>query len=341
MPEIMNITELIFFAVTFLVSTVGHRIYRIFAIKKSIIANPNFRNLHQNPTPRGGGIVFSTVFLMALLVLWISSFIDSSLMWAVFFGGSIAAYFGFIDDVIEVRAKTKLIVQCALAVWVLFCFGGVPLVDFPLTTYFIDLVISWFAMVWLMNAYNFMDGSDGMAASGAIFFCLAAIVSLSLGSGDLTLIAIFGLLGVCCIGFLLSNWPPARIFMGDSGSLFLGYFFCALIARTVNTGQITLWTWLIMLAYFLGDTTTTSTIRIFITKPWYGVHRSHAYQNLVRISQNHLSVLSGVLIFHFLWLLPLVIWSVLTPRYAPLAFWFAYTPVVLWTIRYGPRFSSS
>jgi Fuc2NAc and GlcNAc transferase len=180
-----------------------------------------------------------------------------------------------------------------------------------------------------------------MAASGAIFICLAAIVSLSLISGDLTLITIFGLLAVSCIGFLLSNWPPARIFMGDSGSLFLGYFFCALITKTVTTGQITLWTWLIMLAYFLGDTTTTSTIRIFITKPWYGVHRSHAYQNLVRISQSHLRVLSGILFFHFLWLFPLVIWSVLTPKYAPLAFLFAYTPVVLWTIRYGPRFSSS
>jgi len=341
MPEIFNITELIFLAVTFLVSLVGLRIYRIFAIKKSIIANPNFRNLHQNPTPRGGGIVFSTVFLVALLILWGSSFIDSSLMWAVFFGGLIATYFGFIDDVIEVRAKTKLIIQCALAAWVLVCFGSVPLADFPLTPYFIDLAISWFAMVWLMNAYNFMDGSDGMAASGAVFFCLAAITLLILLFGDPTLITIFGLLAVSCIGFLLSNWPPARIFMGDSGSLFLGYFFCALISKTVTSGQITLWTWLIMLAYFLGDTTTTSAIRIFITKPWYGVHRSHAYQNLVRINQNHLTVLSGILYFHFIWLFPLVIWSVLTPKYAPLAFVFAYTPVVLWTIRYGPRFSSS
>ena len=339
MPKILNSIQLLL--LTFLLTIIVLRIYNSFAIKQSIIANPNFRNLHQNPTPRGGGIVFSTVFLIAIFVLWCSSSISADLMLAIFFGGMIAAYFGFIDDVIEVGAQAKLFVQCMLAAWVLLCFGGIPLMDIPWTPYFIDLVISWFAMVWLMNAYNFMDGSDGMAASGAIFFCLAAIVSLSLVSGDVTLITIFGLLAVSCIGFLLSNWPPARIFMGDSGSLFLGYFFCALIAKTVTGGEMSLWTWLIMLAYFLGDTTTTSTLRIFLVKPWYGVHRSHAYQNLVRINQNHLKVLSGILFFHFLWLFPLVIWSVLTPKYAPLAFLFAYTPVVLWTIRYGPRFSSS
>jgi Fuc2NAc and GlcNAc transferase len=339
MSKLLNSLQILL--LTFLLTIAVLRIYHSFALKRLILANPNFRNLHQNPTPRGGGVVFSTVFLVALFILWCSSFVGSDLMWALFLGGFIAIYFGFIDDVIEVRAKTKLMVQCALSAWVLICFGGAPLLDLPWTPYFIDLAISWFAMVWLMNAYNFMDGSDGIAASGAIFFCFTAIVSLFLVSGDETLITIFSLLAVSCIGFLLSNWPPARIFMGDSGSLFLGYFFCALIAKTVSSGQITLWTWLIMLAYFLGDTTTTSTLRIFIVKPWYGVHRSHAYQNLVRINQNHLKVLSGILFFHFLWLFPLVIWSVLTPKYAPLALLFAYTPVVLWTIRYGPRFSSS
>jgi Fuc2NAc and GlcNAc transferase len=341
MPEILKTADFIILIATFLVSAVGLRIYRTFAIKKSIIAIPNFRNLHQVPIPRGGGIIFSMTFLFSFFVLWLLSFISSNLMCALFFGGFIAATFGFVDDLVDIKAKTKLIVQCSLSMWILLCFGGGVLLDLPWTPILVDQAISWFALVWLMNAYNFMDGSDGLAASGAIFFCLVAAVSLYVVSGDATLILILSLLAVSCIGFLLSNWPPAQIFMGDSGSLFLGYFFCTIIVKTVTNSEITLWTWLIILAYFLGDTTITTILRVFLVKRWYGVHRSHAYQNLVRIHQNHLKILSAILLFHFLWLFPLAILSVLKPVYAPLAFVFAYAPVALWTIRYGPRLSSS
>ena len=91
--------------------------------------------------------------------------------------------------------------------------------------------------------------------------------------------------------------------MGDSGSVFLGYIFGALIVYSTSTGQISIWTWLVVFGYFLGDTTTTSLIRMFMVKKWYGAHRSHAYQNLARIYGSHIKVTSGVLLYHLVYLM--------------------------------------
>lgn len=324
-----------------LITIGGTKAYRSFALRSGLVANPNFRSLHQCPMPLGGGIVFSLAFLFAVSSQWMGTAIDLNLMFAVVLGGLVATFSGFVDDVVEIGTGTKLLIQCGLAAWVLFCFGWQPLLNFPWIPPFFDLALSWLVLVWLMNSYNFMDGIDGMAASGSSFICVAAIVSLLLTDGDKSLMLVFGLLAACSFGFLLFNWPPASIFMGDSGSLFLGYCFGALIFKTVTGGQISVWTWLVIFGYFAADTTITTVLRIFLVKHWYGAHRSHAYQNLARIWGSHLKVVRGVCFYHCLWLLPLTIWSVLEPATAPLASVFALSPVIYWTFRYGPRLSSS
>jgi Fuc2NAc and GlcNAc transferase len=155
------------------------------------------------------------------------------------------------------------------------------------------------------------------------------------------MVLILALLAACSLAFLVFNWPPASIFMGDSGSLFLGYSFGVLIAITVTSGIISVWTWLVVFGYFAGDTTTTTLVRILTIRRWYGDHRSHAYQNLARIWGSHLKVVRGVTLYHILWLLPLAIWSALVPPTAPLAAVLAFAPAVYWALRYGPRLSSS
>ena len=319
----------------------GTLAFRALALRKGIVANPNYRSLHQRPIPQGGGIVFSIAFLAAATVLWSTGFIDAKSMQAIVIGGAVATLFGIADDVLHLDPATKLLVQGCLAAWALFCFGGEPLLDLSWTPTIVELFISWLALVWSMNLYNFMDGVDGMAASGAVFICSAAIVVLLLADGEVSLVLLFGLLAVCCAGFLLFNWPPASIFMGDSGSLFLGYCFSALITRTVTDGQLSIWTWLVIFGYFAGDTTTTTVTRICLTRNWYGAHRSHAYQNLARIWGNHGKVTIRVILYHLLWLLPLAVLSVLAPAMAPLAAALALGPALLWTLRYGPRLSST
>src|SRR5689334_21293470 len=167
---------LVLLAGAFLSTIAGTRIFRSYAVDKGIVANPNFRSLHQRPIPRGGGIVFSIVFIFAVVGLWLAGAIDSRLLSAVALGGGVASLFGFADDVVQIGPKPKFAIQGILAGWVLYCFGSQPLVDFPIAPGWIDLAVSWIALVWLMNLYNFMDGVDGMAASGAVFICIASII---------------------------------------------------------------------------------------------------------------------------------------------------------------------
>src|SRR5688572_1922792 len=325
----------------FAATVAGTFAFRALALRKGIVANPNYRSLHQRPMPQGGGLVFSLAFLASLTVLLWAGFIDGRSMQAIGLGGLVATAFGFADDVVHANAATKLLVQAGLAAWALYCFGWTPLLDWPWVPTALALAVSWLVLVWLMNAYNFMDGVDGMAASGAVFICSAATIVILLATGDRGAVLPFVLLALCCAGFLLFNWPPASIFMGDSGSLFLGYSFSALITKTITEGELSLWTWLVIFGYFAGDTTTTTLTRICITRNWYGAHRSHAYQNLARIWGSHRKITLAVVLYHLLWLLPLAVVSVLRPAAAALAAVFALAPVVLWTLRYGPRLSSS
>ena len=324
-----------------LFTVVGTRVYRSFAVRWGIVANPNFRSLHERPVPRGGGIVFSVVSITAMTGLWLATDLDPNLARAVVLGGVVATVFGFIDDTIQVGPLVKLLIQGALAAWVLWSFDSQPLCDLPFTPDVVDLVISWIGLVWLMNLYNFIDGIDGMAASGAVIISILSILALLTVQTDHGLILVFGLLAAGSAAFLVFNWPPASLFMGDTGSLFLGFCFSALLARTVSAGDIGLWTWAVIFGYFAGDTTTTTVVRMWVTDKWYREHRSHAYQNLARLYGSHLKVLQGVWAYHVLWLLPLSIWSTLSPSAAPLAAVLALTPVILWTLRYGPRLSSS
>src|SRR2546427_338233 len=161
-----------------------------------------------------------------------------------------ATLVGFIDDVRHLRPAWNLLAQAILAAWVLLAFGAQPLFHLPASPGFLDLALSWLALVWLMNLYNFIDGIDGMAATGAIFVSIAAILVLVVGGPQKQtapeLGLIFGLIAVSSLGFLIFNRPPATIFMGDSGSLFLGFAFAALITKTVVASHISAWTWLII-----------------------------------------------------------------------------------------------
>jgi glycosyltransferase WbpL len=333
---------LVLLAGAFLMTVVGTWGYRSFARRRGIIATPIFRSLHQRPTPRGGGIVFSLVCLSAIAILWLDGTIGSKLALAVLGGGLVASVVGFVDDTHQLSQSWKLVVQGLLAAWVLLLFDARPLVHLPETPAVVDLALSWLSLVWLMNLCNFIDGIDAMAATAAAFVSIAAIVVLSVASAtqatgpDIGLGLILGLIAVCCAGFLVFNWPPASIFMGDSGSLFVGFIFGVVAAKTILDSQISTWTWLIIFGYLAGDTSTTTGLRMLMTRKWYAEHRSHAYQNLARLLNSHLTVVVGVSLYHFAWLLPLAVWSTLMPPTAPIATALALSPVVLWTIRHGP-----
>lgn len=336
--------QLALLVVAFVGSCLGSMQYRRFAMERGIVAKLNSRTLHEKIVPRGGGVVFAGIFSLAIVVIWLLGELSTGVMLCFGLGGAAAAASGFIDDVHDVRAVRKLLIQLGLAAWMLITFTSAlyrPLVSGSLGVWEIVLAaVLLFVPVWLINLYNFIDGIDGLAISGAVFICAAAILVLVLTGGDTRYVFLFALLAAAGLGFLLFNMPPASMFMGDAGSIFLGYCFSALVLSTVLSGQISVWTWLCILGYYLADTTTTTLTRMVLVERWYHGHRSHAYQNLARIWRSHAKVTYGILLYNVAWALPLAVWSAYRPEWAPLAAALSLLPPVLWTMRFGPRLSS-
>jgi Fuc2NAc and GlcNAc transferase len=314
------------------------RHFESYAINKNILAIPGTRTLHKTQTPRGGGIVFSLLFVSGVVILYLIEIINFNVLMVLGLGAFMASIFGFTDDIVDISASYKLAMQFFLAIWAIYWLDPVILTNW--IPYWLSLSAITLFLVWMLNLYNFMDGVDGMASTSGLFFCLVLTLIL-LYEGHPQTAILFLILAASLGGFIFFNWPPASIFMGDSGSLFLGYTFGSLLIFTVITGSLTIWTWLIVFGYFFSDTMVTQIARIIIVKKWYAAHRSHAYQNLARISGSHFKVTIGVTTFHLIWILPLAFWSVLQPDFALIAVVLALLPAVIFAYLYGPLFSSS
>jgi Fuc2NAc and GlcNAc transferase len=246
-----------------------------------------------------------------------------------------------LDDLKDIRASSKLVAQFFLSGWVLFWLDGGPLLSIGWIPVLVAIPVTALFLVWMVNAYNFMDGIDGMATSGAIFISLTLASVLLLTNGPSEVVFVFFVLASSVGGFLIFNWPPASIFMGDAGSVFLGYIFGSLILVTAMSGDISIWTWLVVFGYFFADTTVTQIMRVILVKKWYRAHRSHAYQNLARITGSHLKVTGGVVLYNVVWILPLTLWSAMKPETALFAVVLAITPGAVFAFKYGPVLSAS
>ena len=326
----------------FIVSILGYALYKSIAISCNFIANPNFRSLHQNPIPTGAGVIFSFICITCFFLEYTLGRADKSLYLILLIGGVFSAIIGFVDDTVGLSPSKKLLAQLCLSGLIVFCLDGGSILSISFFPAWINTAICWVGLLWLINLYNFIDGIDGLAAGGGLFFCISAMVLFFLSQhiqGEVFLP--LGLVGTCLATFLLFNFPKATLFMGDSGSIFLGFFFGVIIVYTVNQGAISLFTWLILFGYFAGDTTITTITRIFMVKRWYGAHRSNAYQNIARISGSHVKVLSGILAYKIFWLFPIALASIFYPDCNFILLLVAYLPVVFFVYCYGPRFSSS
>jgi Fuc2NAc and GlcNAc transferase len=187
------------------------------------------------------------------------------------------------------------------------------------------------AAVYWINVFNFMDGIDGLAAGQAIFMIGAAIflvfdtTSAAWSPLMLWMLAVAG----ATLGFLLLNWPPAKIFMGDAGSTYLGFMIAFGALSTIAAGWISVFQWLILGSLFITDATITLIRRALRGEPVMQAHRLHAYQHLSRRWQNHLPVTlvyTGINVF---WSLPLAWFAGEAPSSGPLAIAAAYLPVAL------------
>ena len=334
----MTLTIVTLLLSVFAASLVGNLFYPRLAMRLHIHAVPNYRSLHPKITPRGAGIVVAAANLAAIAIAYWLGMIRYSYLLIFFVGGLAIVLIGFADDRFDLRAILRLAVHIAAASWILFWFGGMP--PLGLGTALVDLgwvgnIFAALAMVWFFNLFNFMDGIDGMATSGTIYVTAAAALILYL-NGDHSLALLSALLCAATTGFVYYNWPPARVFLGDSGSSFFSYTIAALVLGSLWNDSMSLWTWLILLGYFVVDTTVTLLTRLVTGSKWYRAHRSHAYQNLARIWGDHLKMVRLVLLVELLWLLPLALLSVWMHEVAPLITAVALVPIVIFAVRNGP-----
>lgn len=303
---LLHIKSILFVLFVFLLSTFLTWLMKVYAVRKLIFDIPNERSSHTIPTPRGGGIAIVLTFIFSLLWLRLIDVIESSLVWTLVGGGIVIAILGYCDDVYSVKSRLRILIHFIVAMWSLYWLGGLTTLDLgtvKIQLHGIGYLLTIIGFVWCINFYNFMDGIDGLASSEAIFVSLASgITLLFLGKSNLAMI--MWLLFASVSGFVLWNWPPAKIFLGDVGSGFLGFVFAALGLYTINKGFLPLSFWMILLAVFLLDATFTLLYRVYHKKAWYSAHREHAYQHLISYGATHRQITVSIILINFCILLP-------------------------------------
>lgn len=305
-------------------------VVRRYAISQSLFDIPNARSSHEVPTPRGGGVAMVLVFfaLSTLLAPWVGVPIEALV--AVLGGGVLVAAVGYRDDHGDVPARWRLLAHFVAAALALGALGGLP--PLPFGGWALDMGLLGYAVgaifvVWLLNLYNFMDGIDGIAGVELVTVAVGAALLL-LWSGEAVAAGWLLLLAACGLGFLVWNWPPAKIFMGDAGSGFLGFVLAAFAIWTGGADGIGLWAWLILLGAFLVDATWTLIRRVLHGQKFYEAHRIHAYQYAARRYGAHKPVTVAVGLINLFWLLPLAALAAWQPEWGILLLLIAYTPLV-------------
>jgi Fuc2NAc and GlcNAc transferase len=329
---------LVLFAVSLCIVSFGlTRLLRRYALAKSIIDVPNERSSHSLPTPRGGGLAIVICFLAALVILLSANAFPIRLLAGFFMAGAITALLGFLDDHGHIPARWRLLGHFSSAVLLLWGLGGLP----ALTIFGVQVPPSWIGsmlacvyLVWLLNLYNFMDGIDGIASIEAITVCLGgALVAWLAGYPDGVMLPVF--LSAAVAGFLFLNFPPAKIFMGDAGSGFLGLMIGGLSIYSAWLAPQLFWCWLILLGVFVVDATTTLLHRLIRKEKIYEAHRSHAYQYAARQFHSHKIVSLSVLAINVFWLLPLAVLAALQVVDGAVLLVVAYCPLVILALRFN------
>jgi UDP-N-acetylmuramyl pentapeptide phosphotransferase/UDP-N-acetylglucosamine-1-phosphate transferase len=259
------------------------------ATRLSLVDVPNARSSHEVPTPRGGGIGILLAFLPALLLTCpLTTALTLLIAAAVVALGGL----GFLDDRRGASPALKAVVQLMVAGLVVYRLGAVTEVALPwIGPVSLGLAAAPLTVFWLVgfsNAFNFMDGIDGIAGLHAVLAAFfMAVAGWWMGESGLVLLALP--LSAACLAFLSVNWPPAKVFMGDVGSLPVG-FMLALLAMLGAAWRVPFVASFLFLGPFLYDTTVTIGRRILRRENLARAHRSHLYQRLVIVGFSHTRV---------------------------------------------------
>jgi Fuc2NAc and GlcNAc transferase len=281
--------DYLFYIIILIISFVITWIVRKIAINKSILDHPNERSSHSVSTPRGGGLAIGIAWFTGLIYFYVTNRAEQSLFYALLSGLPLTLV-GFVDDLFDLKPGIRFLVQFICAACALWFLGGLHNCQLSIVNCqfaFILTPLAFIAIIWSINLFNFLDGIDGYISTEVIFIG----ISLFLLTGNTIEI----LLAVSIGGFLIWNWPKAKIFMGDVGSTLLGFIVAVLAIYYQNTQQLSIVVMLILTAVFWFDATITLFRRIFNKEKLSEAHRKHAFQRIVQAGWSHQKTTLGSL----------------------------------------------
>ncbi len=261
---------------------------------------PNPRSNHLLPTPRGGGIAVTSTVLIGLMI----AALDSALMPALFPVIVSLVLLGLVswrDDLRPLSGKWRLLAQIACVTFSLRLLFHDQLLFHGILPPLADKFLAGLLWVWFINLYNFMDGIDGITGSQTLVVCTGIIVVAAGASLPFPTAIYAAIIGAAAIGFLCWNWHPARLFLGDVGSIPLGYAVGWLLLSLAYRGY-----WpaaLILPAYYLADSGITLARRIRRRERIWEAHSQHFYQRAARAGKSHSQVVLSITLANILLLL--------------------------------------
>jgi UDP-N-acetylmuramyl pentapeptide phosphotransferase/UDP-N-acetylglucosamine-1-phosphate transferase len=266
--------------------------YRRWSVRRGILDHPNERSSHETPTPRGAGLVIFAVSLLAYTVFGFNGFYQFS--WVYLFGAILLGIVSWVDDLRTLSFINRMIAHSAAIVLLIADVGYFDSVTLPYlgNVHFgmFGLVLTFLWIFGFLNAFNFMDGIDGIAGSQAF---VAAIGWLAVGLiTENTFFLLYGcILTAAVLGFLIFNWQPAKIFMGDVGSCFLGFTLAAIPLLTPQKDRPEMLLIAVIFVWpFVFDVIFTFIRRVFLKHRVWRPHREHIYQHLVICGYKHSTI---------------------------------------------------
>lgn len=276
----------------FVVTASAIPIVRRLAIRFGAMDTPNHRSSHSGPIPRLGGVAILMGFTVGCIVgHWLTGnwpSVDRALIKGALVG---VALVGFIDDILGIKAIARMAVYLALSVVIWVAGTRISLVDIPGLGAFDlgtvgSLIVTVLFISWYTNLFNFMDGIDGIAG-GAALITLGSLALLFHSAGEIYWCTVSAMAAAATGGFLLFNYSPASVFMGDGGSVFLGLLSGVLTVKAVHGRIITFSSALFLMLPFAFDATFTLLRRLMNRERVWEAHRRHVYQQMSDLGLSH------------------------------------------------------
>ena len=259
------------------------------ASKLHVLDYPNDRSLHTQPVPRTGGIAILSGILTGTILFIVLGGSKADFIW-VGFSVLIIAGVSFIDDMRKLSIAIRFLGQFISASIVVAGGFTITNLQLPFTnwelTFLVSTGFSILFLLWMINLYNFMDGIDGLAA-GMAFIGFGTFAVFGAMSGNPNFMIINSIIATASAGFLVFNFPPARLFMGDIGSTTLGLLAACMSLWAVRENIFPFWIAILVFSPFIVDTTVTLIRRLILRQKIWCAHKTHFYQRLVQSGWSH------------------------------------------------------